>query len=436
MASTKQEQTTGAKTSGQRAADRPVQVMIGRQPILDRRRRVLGYELVFNLDGPSTAEVAPGTAAAHVVADGILSFGLDRLVGPRRAFIEIPPAWLSHEVIAVLPPQRVVIAIPSDAPIDGEAIEACNRLKTAGYMLALKRFAPESEAASLLPVADYITHDFVVTEPEAAQACLDARKKLQRQPAAIATGVETADAFQEALKQGFSHAQGYFFARDTDIESKAVPHGHVGSLRLLSALNDANMSLDDLEDTLKHDAALCYRMLRTVNSAGYAQTREITSIRHALLLLGRDIIRRWATLWVLADMGTGAHSELVTMASIRGRFCEIISARRGGAEAGGEGFLLGMCSCLEAMLQRPMASIIEDLPMSPELTAALLGHDNESRRLLDCIVAYERGDWTTALTLAGGLGISLTWLPPAHAQALDWAIDARRIDAANANTRH
>ena len=122
------------------------------------------------------------------------------------------------------------------------------------------------------------------------------------------------------------------------------------------------------------------------------------------------------------------------MASIRGRFCEIISARRGGADAGGEGFLLGMCSCLEAMLQRPMTSILEDLPMSPELTAALLGHDNSSRRLLDCIIAYERGDWTTALTLAGGLGISLTWLPPAHAQALDWAIDARRIDSSN--TKH
>jgi EAL and modified HD-GYP domain-containing signal transduction protein len=408
--------------------------MIGRQPILDRRRRVLGYELVFNLDGPVATEVAPGTAAAHVVADGILSFGLDRLVGPRRAFIEIPPAWLSHEVISVLPASRVVIAIPADGPIDAEAVEACTRLKTAGYMLALKRFAPGSDAAPLLPLADYITHDFVATEPAAAQACLDSRKHLTRQPAAIATGVETAEAFNEALKQGFSHAQGYFFARDTDIESKAVPHGHVGSLRLLSALNDANLSLDDLEDTLKHDAALCYRMLRTVNSAGFAQTREITSIRHALLLLGRDIIRRWATLWVLADLGTGAHSELVTMASIRGRFCEIISARRGGTDAGGEGFLLGMCSCLEAMLQRPMASILEDLPMSPELTAALLGHDNASRRLLDCIIAYERGDWTTALTLAGGLGISLTWLPPAHAQALDWAIDARRIDSSN--TKH
>ena len=434
MATSKQ--TSGETSgSGQKTADRPVQVMIGRQPILDRRRRVLGYELVFNLEGPApVAEIAPGTAAAHVVADGILSFGLDRLVGPRRAFIEIPPAWLSHDVMAVLPPSRVVIAIPSDVPIDAEAVEACHRLKAAGYTLALKRFAPDSTAAGLLPLADYITHDFVMSEPAAAQACLDARKNLPKQPAAIATGVETAEAFNEALKYGFSHAQGYFFARDTDIESKALPVEHVGSLQLLSALNDPNLSLDDLEDKLKHDAALCYRMLRTVNSAGYAQTREITSIRHALLLLGRDIIRRWATLWVLADLGTSAHTELVTMASIRGRFCEIIAARRGGAEAGGEGFLLGMCSCLEAMLQRPMASILEDLPMSLELTAALLGHDNDSRRLLDCIIAYERGDWTTALSLAGGLGISLTWLPPAHAQALDWAIDARRIESSQ--TRH
>ena len=166
--------------------------MIGRQPILDRRRRALGYELVFNLHGgATTAVVAPGTAAAHVVADGILSFGLDRLVGPRRAFIEIPPAWLSHEVIAALPTQRVVIAIPSDSPIDAEA----------------------------------------------AQACLDARKNLSKQPAAIATGVETAEAFNEALKQGSSHAQGYFFARDTDIESTRAASTRVGNETLESAMS-------------------------------------------------------------------------------------------------------------------------------------------------------------------------------------------------------
>ena len=394
-------------------------VMIGRQPILDRTRRVIGYELVCNATAVSDA---PPREAARRTAESILEVGLDRLVRNRRAFLEVPPSLLEDEVVKLLPATRVVVEVPCGIALDAATIEAYRLLTNDGYSIALKDFSPETDAAALLSVADFVTVDASADDPT-RQACIDAGVSDLRLRATIATRVEGQFAFSQAMDAGFSHAQGYFFTRAVNVESRPVPRGQVGALRLLYVLSLPHLSLGDLEDLVKHDASLCYRLLRAVNSVVYAQSREVTSIRQALLLMGLNTIRRWASLWVIADLGAESHAELVTMASIRGRFCELIAMRRFGPDAGGEGFLLGMVSCLDAILQREMSAILNELPVSTEVSAALLGRDNPWRRLLDCVVAYARGDWAVALPLADDLGVHRAWLPAAHSDALGWAIE-------------
>jgi c-di-GMP-related signal transduction protein len=413
----------------------PSGVMIGRQPILDRTRRVIGYELVCNGAAPNEVPGVTTKASARRVTEGILEVGLDRLVRDRRAFLEIPPALLEDEVIKLLPPTRVVIEVPCGASADADTVETYRRLTHDGYSLALKDFSPESDAVSLLPVADFVTVDASAEDP-IRQACLDAGVSDVRLRSTIATRVEGQFAFSQAMDAGFSHAQGYFFTRAVNVESRPVPRGQVGALRLLYVLSLPHLSLGDLEDLIKHDASLCYRLLRAVNSVVYAQSREVTSIRQALLLMGLNTIRRWASLWVIADLGAESHAELVTMASIRGRFCELIASRRFGPDAGGEGFLLGMCSCLDAILQREMSVILAELPVSTDVSAALLGRDNDSRRLLDCIVAYFRGDWAVALPLANELKLDMGWFPAAHTDALGWALDPGTAPSSSTAMRH
>jgi EAL and modified HD-GYP domain-containing signal transduction protein len=394
-------------------------VMIGRQPILDRTRRVIGYELVCNA---TALDEATPREAARRTAEGILEVGLDRLVRNRRAFLEVPPTLLEDDLVKQLPATAVVVEVPCSTSLDTSTIEAYRRLTHDGYALALKDFFPECDAAALLPMADFVTVD-ASADDHARQACLDAGVSDVRLRSTIATRVEGQVAFTQAMEAGFSHAQGYFFTRAVNVESRPVPRGQVGALRLLYVLSLPHLSLNDLEDLIKHDASLCYRLLRAVNSVVYAQTREVTSIRQALLLMGLNTIRRWASLWVIADLGAESHAELVTLASIRGRFCELVAARRFGPDAGGEGFLLGMVSCLDAILQREMSAILNELPVSTDVSAALLGRDNPSRQLLDCVVAYMRGDWSAALPIADALGVQRAWLPTAHADALGWAIE-------------
>ena len=399
--------------------------MVGRQPILDRRRHVFGYELLFRpSDELEAAEVTADEATAHVIADGMMSFGLDKLTHGRRAFIELSPSFLCHDVVKVLP-TSVVLQVPCDAPLDEATVEACQRWKREGYTIALSRFTPDESSAELLPIADFVKMDFLTANSRAAQSHILAHAG----PAAsalIASKVEAVEVFNEAVREGFSHFQGYFFEKPSTLHTRAIPRGQVGYLRLLYALNDPNLSVNDLEDLMKHDASLCFRMLRTVNSAAFAQSREVTSIRHALMLLGRDTIRRWASLWVMADLGAEAHPELVEMASMRGRFCEIIATQKAGDDAGGEGFLLGMCSCLDVILERPMASILEELPLSAQVAGALLGRENPARQLLDCAMTYERGDFASCLRVADAAGLQRSWLSPAYAEALSWVHQLRQ----------
>lgn len=394
--------------------------MVGRQPIFDRQRRVFGYELVCRPSALDAAEMSRDETVARVITEGVLALGLQRLTGGRRAFIEVTPAFLVHDVIKALPPASVVLQVAADPSLTNDTVEACRVLKQSGYAVALSRFVPGDAAFALLALADFVKTDFLSVDAKYGQAAIAASQHFAR-PSLVATKVESADVFDRAVREGYHHIQGFFFERPAISEIRPIPRGQVGYLRLLQALNDPNLSVAGLEDLIKHDASLCFRLLQTVNSAAWAQSREVTTLRQALLLVGRDTMRRWASLWILAGLGSDDRQELVHMASIRGRLCELLMARQAGPDSEGEGFLLGMCSCLDAILEQPMSAVLEALPLSPQISAALLGRENPARNLLDTVMAYERGDWDMCLRLAAVAGLQPSWLPAAHADALGWA---------------
>ncbi len=391
-------------------------LMVGRRPILNRRRELFGYELRFcpTADVPS---VAPDSAAvpkgaaipsmddasARLLAEHVMSAGLDRLAHGHRAFIELPAALLAHDDIRLLPAAGVVLQVPCDGLVDANALDACRRLKRDGYAIAATHVDDASHAADLLSLADFVKVDFPRSDSRELRERLTARGGPP--PPMIAVNVDAIDTFNDAVRDGFGHVQGFFFEQRGTLRARALPRGQIGCLHLLYALSDPHLSLGGLEDLVKRDAALCYRLLSTVNSAGFAQSRKITSIRDALLLVGRDTIRRWASLWVMNDLGGEAHAELTAMASVRGRFCEVLIGGTKAAEAAGEAFLLGLCSCLDVILECPMTAILAELPLSPEVTAALLGGANFWRRLLDCVIAYERGDWAACVPGAEACGV-------------------------------
>jgi EAL and modified HD-GYP domain-containing signal transduction protein len=235
--------------------------------------------------------------------------------------------------------------------------------------------------------------------------------------------------FESVRSLGCHYFQGYYFCRPTTLNGGAPAASRLASARLLVALNKPNVSVIDVEDLIKHDASLTYRVLRCINSAAFAIRCEIKSIRQALVLLGLDQVRKWASVWALAGLNGGATAELVRMAVVRARACELLATRLVGAEDASEYFLLGLCSLLEAMLGQPMTSLVTELPLSANVRCALLGEaNNEARQLLDAVTAHERGHWDESCALAASLSLPGDAVPAAYADALTWSRELSRSD--------
>jgi EAL and modified HD-GYP domain-containing signal transduction protein len=195
----------------------------------------------------------------------------------------------------------------------------------------------------------------------------------------------------------------------------------VAYLGLLGALNREDLGIDELEDLIKHDVSLSYRVLRSTNSWLYGSRHEITSIRHALVFLGLDQIRKWASVWVLAGLNSSGTQETVSVALLRARCCELLGNTLVGPEEGASYFLLGLCSLLDVILGRPMADALADMPLAAAINDALLGTANQPRQVLDAVVAYEQAQWDDAALAIERLGLPVATLPEIYADALRWA---------------
>lgn len=405
-------------------------VFVARQPILDRAGRVYGYELLHRVPSGTTERraVADDRATARVLTDGVLAIGFEALAGSRHAVINVSRQFLLDGVPAGLPPQLVILGLGADLEADGAIVAACQERRRSGYGLALDAFLLAAAHADMLALATHVRID-VADVPASA----DRRRLLAGVPPTarlLATHVETPERYQEATTEGFHYFQGSFFGRAVVKEGRSVPSQQLSQLRLLRALNDPNLSVHQLAELIKPDPSMCYRLLRAVNSARLALQTTVSSISDALVLLGRDTIRRWVSLWSLASLGSGANAALLQAASLRGRFCELLGDRSGRDDA--EGFLLGLCSMLDAILERPLAVVIEDLPLAPAMKAALVGEDNFYGRLLRCAIAWEQGEWDDAIELAEAAGVDPAALPGCYASAVQWTSELDQVAGGSA----
>jgi EAL and modified HD-GYP domain-containing signal transduction protein len=194
--------------------------------------------------------------------------------------------------------------------------------------------------------------------------------------------------------------------------------------QILKKLRDDSLELRELTGLVKQDASLTYRLLRLVNSPMCAIRHEVRSIRSALLAIGEDTFRKLATLAITSELSRGQPEELLRVAFIRGRFCELTGELCGYDST--EQYLLGMLSLIDAMLRMPMSELICDLPLRTEIKEALLSRSNDESILLEWLESHEQGDWEGCDRIARRIGLDADVLVSSYAAAIVWAEDALR----------
>lgn len=402
-----------------------MELFIARQPIFDATRDVLGYELLFR-DGLSNCfSAADGNEATRqVLLNTFVLFGLSRLTGGRPAFINFTREYLFNDLIRLFPPHSVVVEILETVAPDRDVIEACKKIKDAGYTLALDDVTTLEPYADMLDLVGIVKVDFRKTPADVRR---NMAKRIQgTNVRLLAEKVETYEEFREAVHEGFALFQGYFFAKPELVKKRDVPGNRAQYMRLLREIRKPNLTVDNLDSIVKQDISLSYRLLKYVNSPLFGLRSEIRSVRHALTLLGERDVRRWATLALLQGLSTDKPTELLETGLLRARFCETLSAVLGpdAQDAAEEMFLVGLFSVLDALLDVPMDEAVRDAAVPGRVKSALLGVDSPLLAVLKVVIAYNQGDWNYVSGALAAFGVDTGAAAQAFVDSLDWARQA------------
>ena len=393
-------------------------IFVARQPIFDSQKDVFAYELLFRKGFQNYASKFDIEYATIKVISNSLIMGLNRLTAGKKVFIKFNRQLLLGNIPRLFPIEQLGVEIQSGVAPEKAIIEACEKLKSDGYLVIMDDYYFEEKYRPLLPFIDIIKVDFIARDN-------DYRSEIFKKVNAphikfLAEKIEIKEHFQEAAALGYHYFQGFFFQKPDVLSSREMPGYKFNYLQILKKTCDPDMPLDEIETILKHDVSLTYKLLRFINSASYAFRVTIRSIKHALVLLGKREVKKWLTLIALSGIGSGKPLELMNSTLIRARFCELIGQELGKKDETSDFFLVGMFSMADAFLDRPMRDILSDLPLDRAIKMALLGNQGLFRDVLDLVLAYERADWVEASQLAEQLKLSEGKVVSHYIEAVHW----------------
>jgi len=406
-------------TLGHAPAEKP-NPCLARQPILTQDEKVLGYELLFR-EGPQERRFHSDLEnATSSIIDTLNVVGFDAVCDGRLAFINCTRQMLLKEFFLLLPAERIVIEIQENVAPDEEIRAACRQLKQKSYTIAFDNFIPDDPRESLVAYADFIKVD--IRKLSAGQnAALAARYAKHHRM--VAQKVETRLQLIESAKDGYTLFQGYFFRHPERMRARHIQANQASYLRLLKVISAPEIDFDAVEQIVKHDASLCYRLLRYLNSPLLGVPSSVHSVRHGMSLLGEKELVRWLRMATTLVMGQEKCSDLVLSSLVRARFCELISAKVDGGKW--DLFLIGMLSLMDAILEVPMGVVVEGLAFDPDTKAALLGakkgSDTPLTPIYRLMLAREEGDWEEVIAQARKINLSLALVNRAYNEAMTWA---------------
>ncbi|MDR7376548.1 EAL and modified HD-GYP domain-containing signal transduction protein [Rhodoferax ferrireducens] len=401
-------------------AEEDSHVLIARQAIVDENRAVFGYEL-YDRSTPSQGYTADSDAALLFNA---LSFAdTETLVGQKLVFINCTLASLAGGHLELIHPDKVVLEVP---PVPGnlpEDIEShavvLEDLRKRGFKFAFNHSVLTRGYAPWRALASFVKLDMTVLKPEMVQpfvkfATANTTAQL------IAEKVETAEQHQLLTSYGIKLFQGYWFAKPALVKAQTIRPSQATILQLINLVRK-QATTAEIEELLKRDPTLSFNLLRFINSSGFGLNCEITSFRHAVMILGLKKLFRWAALLMTTSRNGGAPPAVGQTAVVRGRLMELLTAEMLSPEDCDNAFVVGVFSLLDAMLGVPLAKALESVALPQPVLDALLYRTGVFAPFLALTEACESGDDEVFGRTAEALHLSNKQVNWAHLQALAWA---------------
>ena len=365
-------------------------IYVGRQPIYNQKLELVGYELLFRNDNTNRANITDSNAAtSDVIINSCLEIGLEKLVGNRLAYINIPYDFIVRQDELILPKKNTVLEILEDIKCDDDTLLGIKKLKNNGHTVALDDFILSQDNEGFLRYADIVKLDITQYDQQSLANAVEKLKTYQL--TLLAEKIETQEEFEYCSDLGFDQFQGYFLSKPQIVKGKKIPNNKLNLLRLLASMQSDSITVSEQEKIISHDVALSYGLLRYINSPAFNLTKTIGSIRDAVMLLGMKNIKKWATVLSLSQLSDCPKALLLT-SMIRARMCESL-AKEVNCKQGDACFTAGLFSPLDAIMKTSMEEIMAHLPLSEKVSMALLSRQGDIGNILKLSVAWEQNQW-------------------------------------------
>ncbi len=393
---------------------------IARQAILDEARTVFGYELFdrsLQTNGHNAASDAQLLFNALSMAEN------ETLAGRKALFVNCTHDSLAGGHLDLVAPERLVLEIPplplSQVDQIANHLPSLQQVQRRGFRMAFDFSILTRSYESWLPLASFIKFDLSVLKPEAVASFVKLAQA-KSQARLIAEKVETHSQFTQVKELGVTLFQGYWFARPVLLEGQRVQPAQANIIRLIDLVRKQS-STAEIEEVLKHDPMLSFNLLRFINSAGFGMRNEVTSFKHAVMLLGLNRLFKWAALLMTTSFNGNVPPAVGTTAVVRGRLMELLALEKLEAEECDNAFVVGVFSLLDTMLGMPLEAALKTVPLPTQVTDALLHHKGPLAPFLDLTIACESADDAAFADASNVLGLSSSHVNWAHLQALAWA---------------
>lgn len=399
------------------------EIFLGRQPILDQQQHLFAYELLFRSGRVDFADIGDNVhATATVIINTFNGLGVDTALGNSVGFINVDENFLFCDTLELLPPKAVVLEILETVVVTPAVVKRCKALKDLGYTMALDDVTQvRADHRGLIALIDIIKVDVSPLSRNELTELATLLRPLGKR--LLAEKVESQEDVEFCARLGFTLFQGYFFARPSVIAGKRVDYARLALVRLLGmAIGDAETTA--IENELKHEPALVVKLLRMINSVGSGSASHITSLRHAITVLGRRHLQRWLQLLIFASgSSSGQGNPLLSMAAGRGRLMELLATDLApeNREFCDEAFMVGVISLMPTVFGVPIDEITAPLNLPKSVHQALCSREGRLGKLLSLAESSESEEISGAGTILNALGIPAAALIVAQTKAMAWA---------------
>lgn len=396
-------------------------IYIARQPIYDSSLEIIGYELLYRSSEVNSARFEDGDiASSETIVNSFIHIGIDNLVGTSLAFVNLPSEFILNNSLIPMFHEQAVLEVLEDVEPTDDIISGLLSLKSKGYKIALDDFVYSEKLDPMIALADFIKIDVLeYTLAELTKLIPKLRNKYNAK--LIAEKVETKELFDHCNELDFDFYQGYFFCYPQMVVEKNIPSNKMVVLTLISQIQNPDVEIEELEAILAQDVTLTYKLLRYINSAAFALRREIDSLKDAIVLLGLEAIKNWASLILMSKIVDDKPQQLIVTALIRAKMSELLSHHIN-SELEKQAFICGLFSVLDALMDKPMIDLLDTVILSTPIKLALLDQEGELGVILKNCILYEQAQFD----LLADEHLNTIYFNESYLAAVKWADQTMR----------